>query len=319
MRGTRPGPICGETNPCWFQTPGSTGINDPVDPNNPVTIAARRGAIGMAEAGLPVLAVAGPGLPPLPKSCTHKKDPTWTHDLLWHYLHESKDPPHVSILTQTWFDCWYDSASARRHRVYELLVDEPGTKPSTEADVKASIIPWNQNNAKWGKLVSTMKDKYGNPLKKEKTCGTIVKVFFAKYMIWEESTPEWNLLKAGSSSKFDPDKVKDACSAIVEQLKKQKPVRVGLCYAHDNPKSVIRHYLGIVGCRGTDRFLCIEPWAGNRDSKDHSFEYGKGRSKQTEFLAVIKHDKGELAYEFGRNGCSAYRVLTVKAPRKVKP
>jgi len=131
-----------------------------------------------------------------------------------------------------------------------------------------------------------------------KACGTIVKVFFQKYMKWGVNRPVISMLAPGSG-KCDPDRVMKACNDIERSLTLQKmPVRVGLGYG---TSIAISHFIGVVGCRGKDTFLCIEPWAGNCVTA-----YA---GKRTGFLAVLKHNTigGQLNYQ-GTN----YRVLTVR-------
>jgi len=81
----------------------------------------------------------------------YTKDPSWTTDLLWHYLHQMTTPPETRN-TKWWFDDWYkkvDTTGAleNRREVYKLLVDNAThTNPSSEESRAASAIPWNQNN-----------------------------------------------------------------------------------------------------------------------------------------------------------------------------
>lgn len=225
----------------------------------------------------------------------YSKDPFWTTDLLWHYLHQMTTPPETKGM-EWWFDNWYKKvdptgALGNRREVYKLLVDDPThTNPTSVAGVSASAIPWNQKNKEFKKTCKSMKVS-------GKACGTIVKVFFLKYMKWM-NRPITSMLAPGKLA-CDPNKVKKACDDIVRKLTLQKmPVRVGLGY---RASPIVTHYIGVVGCKGKETFLCIEPWSGNCVTT-----YA---GKRTSFLAVLKHDTtiGELKYKG-----IGYRVLTVE-------
>jgi hypothetical protein len=226
----------------------------------------------------------------------YTKDPNWTEDLLWHYLHQTTSPPETQG-TKWWFDNWYKSvdstgALGNRREVYKLLVDNAThMNPTSGALRGTSAIPWNQNNKEFLKTCKAMKVS-------GKACGTIVKVFFQKYMKWLDRTAK-SMLRLDKKG-CDPSKVKNACDDIVKSLTLTKmPVRVGLGYGDS---TVVSHFIGVVGCKAKDTFLCIEPWSGNCVTT-----YAGTR---TGFLAVLKHNPtmGELKYQ-GMN----YRVLTVEA------
>lgn len=241
----------------------------------------RPGVIGLAQSGASVLAFFG-GSPPLPVRCTkHSKDLNWTHDLLWYFLHEVAEHPWLvkgempSI--PNWFDGWFrrvnSEALTNRHKVYELLVDNPLTAPQTDTVKTTSPIPWNQNHREFKAACSRMR----NPIDNKKACGTIVKVFFEKYMVWEKRN-ERSVVGTGS----DLDKI---CKSVVASLERKKPVRVRLA----NPN----HYIGIVGCNGAgDRFLCIEPWAGNYQP------YLVYALRSTGFLATLRYSRAANKIEY---------------------
>ena len=225
----------------------------------------------------------------------YTRDAHWTTDLLWHYLHQTTTPPETKS-TRWWFDEWYkkgDTTGALTNRleVYKLLVDNAAqSNPTSEAGRAASFIPWNQNNREFLNTCRNMNVS-------GKACGTIVKVFFQKYMKWKSRNCR-SLLAPGTGM-CDPGRVAKACDDIERSLTLQKwPVRVGLGYGTG---VAVSHFIGVVGCRGRDVFLCIEPWAGNC-----VITYA---GKRTAFLAVLKHDTtaGELKYQG-----MAYRVLTVE-------
>ncbi len=226
----------------------------------------------------------------------YTKDPNWTTDLLWHYLHQTMSPPETEG-TKWWFDNWYKKvdltgALGNRREVYKLLVDNAmHTNPTSKATIATSAIPWNQNNKEFLKTCKAMNVS-------GKACGTIVKVFFQKYMKWPKRPAKSMLTRDRRGC--DPSKVKKACDDIVRSLTLNKiPVRVGLGFGNSTFPS---HFIGVVGCKGKETFLCIEPWAGNCVTT-----YA---GKRTSFLAVLKHNLaiGELKYQ----GID-YRVLTVEA------
>jgi hypothetical protein len=166
-----------------------------------------------------------------------------------------------------------------RHRVYELLVDEPAqTAPPDEDKVHESKIPWNQNNAGFLKTVGG-----------QEWCGSFVKIFFTRYMGWSgvEPTPR-PVNKKGF----------DAVRWTIDKLNHNIPVRAGFGGAH---------YVGIVGHRcllrplppgvsgpldcDTD-FLCIEPWAFGVEATD-SITYA---GTTTGFLGIIQQRASTWKY-----------------------
>ncbi len=207
-------------------------------------------------------------------SCAHTKDSAWLHDLIWKYLHEDKSKPKS-------VGHWYNTMDPLgtvledRHRVYEMLVDEPAHGNPDGTQVGTSMIPWNQNN-------KAFLNKVGGGL----WCGSIVKIFFWKYMGWGASDPP------GHST---TTKGFDAAHWVMESLASGRPVRARLS-AH--------HYVGIVGAkidglsikqkRFKYAFLCIDPWAGGATTAMLELDYGGGK---TSFLGVVFEQDGKLVYD----------------------
>jgi hypothetical protein len=227
---------------------------------------------------------------------SNARDSYWTNDLLWYYLYQSSAKPYVGRETMYWFDQWYkkiDRSGALNdsREVYKLLVGNTRhTHPASDSVRGDSAIPWNQNNKEFLKNYRSMG---GSKL----PCGTMVKVFFQKYMKWVTRNVV-SLLITGTG-RCDPITVERACGNIEKNLQRHIPVRAGL--GSGLSKSV-SHYVGIVGCKGNREFLCIEPW-----DRNSVITYA---TRQTRFLAKLKYHSasGELRYTTG----TAYRVLTVE-------
>jgi hypothetical protein len=211
---------------------------------------------------------------------THKPDPSWETDLLWHYFHNVKTPAN------TWAH-WYKQMDpfgqlTTRHRVYELLVDESDhTAPGSQPKVGQSMIPWNQNNTGFLKTV-------GGQL----WCGSLVKIVFVRFMGWTGGEPKGHSVKQNGF---------DAASWTINKLRQRVPVRAWVG-GH--------HYVGIVGhrcvyqplpagstvgpleCSANNEFLCIEPWAFGVNAMD-SITYA---GQTTGFLGIIKQSGSSWTY-----------------------
>ncbi|MEX2142441.1 MAG: hypothetical protein WD894_24515 [Pirellulales bacterium] len=200
----------------------------------------------------------------------HVKDPSWTFDLIWKHLHENT--------TKAKRTHWYGNMDPNgelddRHRVYELLVDEPNHTYPRGADAtaanevrKRSMIPWNQLHPG---IIKTFKTKYA--------CGSVMKITFEKYMGWGGGYPgEKDVRKKGF----------DAVAFTVRNIMSGKPVLARTAdtrYGH--------HFVGIVGARMAPawEFLYIDPWAGNGAPITYA-------GATTSFLGIIRQENGKLKY-----------------------
>jgi hypothetical protein len=208
-------------------------------------------------------------------TANHTRDASWTTDLIWHYLHETKlkAPPQGD---------WYTNMDplgelSDRHRVYEIIVDEADqTLANTQQKVSNSKIPWNQNN--FG-FLKTVNQKYN--------CGSLVKIFFTRYMGWSGAEPKSLSIK---------QKGFDAAAWVIKRLEKKSPVRLALG-GH--------HYVGIVGhrclktgprggaCTGNNEFLVIEPWSMGTNV-DTTMIYA---GTETGFLQIATQEGDEWTYQ----------------------
>ncbi len=207
--------------------------------------------------------------------CTHKRDGLWTTDLLWHYLHEVKTPAPPQGSWHTKLDPLNELSN--RHRVYELLVDEPAhTFPGTKALSEASKIPWNQLN-------TNLQHSCEKLTKQKYACGTIVKVFFQRYMGWGANEKSYEIKKRGF----------DAVKWVIQRLERKSPVRMALSGAH---------YIGIVGhrcirtpmpagmegpeaCSANHEFLAIDPWPFGTNVDHFDMVYA---GTHTGFLQIVR-------------------------------
>ena len=213
--------------------------------------------------------------------CTHRRDGLWTTDLLWHYLHDVKTPaPPVG----SWYKTMDPSNElSNRHRVYEILVDEADqTFPLDQPAVEVSKIPWNQGNAN---LQETCEVATGKP----HACGTIVKLFFQRYMGWGAKETS----HAINAPRFD------AAKWVIQHLEQKKPVRVALNGAH---------YIGIVGhrciptplppgpqtCSPNHEFLVVEPWAYGTTADQKSMVYAGAK---TGYLQILRQEGSKWIYQ----------------------
>jgi hypothetical protein len=214
---------------------------------------------------------------------THKRDPSWETDLIWHYFHGVHTTANPGQYKNFYRDMDPTGQLSDRHRVYELLVDEPDqTSPSTDDEVGKSKIPWNQNNAGFLKSIGGGAE----------WCGSIVKMVFIRYMGWTREPRARSVNERGF----------DAASWTIDKLKNNIPVRVGFGGSH---------YVGIVGhhcvirplpagasgpseCGRDNDFLCIEPWAGGVDATA-SITYA---GTSTGFLGIIQQ-RGPM-WKYGR-------------------
>ncbi|MGL4550196.1 MAG: hypothetical protein ACRC33_03325 [Gemmataceae bacterium] len=213
---------------------------------------------------------------------THVRDGTWTVDLIWKYLHEVSKPGRRA---GSWFDKMDPGGVLNdRHRVYEMLVDEPHHTNPQPDEVARSMIPWNQNNKE-------LFEAFG----KKWACGSVVKLSFLKYM---------NGGAGDQPAKGVDSKGFDAAAWVTQSLDKGRPVRAHLGEKH--------HYVGIVGYRAaavatpTSRFeyLVMEPWAGGAATGGATIKYA---GASTKFLGVMKEQAGRLEYD-------GYKVTSVSGP-----
>jgi hypothetical protein len=220
----------------------------------------------------------------------HKRDTTWHTDLLWHYFHEDKS-------TATKWAHWYRDMDPlgelkNRHRVYEILVDEPAQTNPNANTVGASKIPWNQNNTGFLKTV-------GGGL----WCGSLVKIVFTRYMGWNGVEPKSESIKRRGFN---------AALFTINNLRRKVPVRANLG-GH--------HYVGIVGhrcirrplppkefgpeaCSEDNEFLCIDPWAGGIQGTQTIIYAGT----ETAFLGVIVQTGSTWKY-------TSELIVAVEAPK----
>lgn len=213
---------------------------------------------------------------------THVKDPSWDTDLLWHYFHDvtTSAPPPLA------YGKFYKNQDplgelSNRHRVYQMLVDEPVNTlpPPPAADAqdpmgnnKKSMIPWNQNNGGFLKSVNN-----------ELWCGSIIKIVFVRYMGWKMVEP--------AAHNFGKD-VAGGVKWTIDKLSKNIPVRASLGGTH---------YVGIVGHRSKDKdntdFLCIDPWAyGAHGTTPDTIIYA---GAETAFLGISKRSGASWTYTEG--------------------
>lgn len=219
-------------------------------------------------------------------ACTHRRDGTWSTDLLWYYTHDTTTPLGDTTYTKSWFDSWHgrpDPANAKneRHKVFELLLDI-----AQPADWRDSKVPWNQENRRF---TNHMESKGFKGL----FCGASVKIFLNKYM----KCGDYPVRQLPSNEAS----VEAACKQILKSLQNKTAVIVGLGHR----KGHVSHYVGIVGHKkitsgpvSSDHFLFIEPYG---DDGWGTLEYGfraDGSRGRSSFLGELKHDTGrhELVY-----------------------
>jgi hypothetical protein len=225
----------------------------------------------------------------------HVKDPNWSIDLIWKHFHESATK--VTPVAQ------YKQMDPKgelheRHRVYQMLVDEPAHTNSTWRPASKgyhfndSMLPWNQNHP-------GMVKAFG----KHTACGSLVKITFNKYMGWGTNYPVQQTLNSRNVSAI--------VALIVRNLLNGKPVLAKV--ASD---TYGWHFVGIVGCRpqafaimggkidaelklASKRksvekwdFLYIDPWAGSVDG-GNSMTYA---GTTTKFLGMIQQQGDTLKY-----------------------
>jgi hypothetical protein len=214
-------------------------------------------------------------------SDTHTRDPSWKTDLIWHYFHAVSTAAKVPTYRKFYSNQDPSDELDNRHRVYEMLVDEPlHTHPtlSTTSDesmenYKKSKLPWNQNNGGFLKAVNN-----------EYWCGSILKIVFVRYMGWKMAEPT---ARDQVSVGRDPSKAVDW---TIKNLENKMPVRASLGGAH---------YVGIVGHRTTGadnkvtEFLCLDPWAYGIDGGNQAMKYA---GTSTAFLGISKRDGATLTY-----------------------
>ncbi|MGF6312705.1 hypothetical protein ABIB82_006655 [Bradyrhizobium sp. i1.8.4] len=96
-------------------------------------------------------------------SVTHTRDPWWKTDLIWNYFHTVTTPAKAPAYRKFYSNQDRSDELDNRHRVYEMLVDEPlhthPTLSTTSTDesmenYKKSKLPWNQNNGGFLKAVN---------------------------------------------------------------------------------------------------------------------------------------------------------------------
>ena len=313
MPASRRGPICGASNSCWRPTLGPLGFLDAAAPDPPPIAAEHPGPQGILEAeygegAVALYAAAGP-LPPAP-SCIHTPDSAgWTRDLLYYYLYVKRSMPTKKVdAIDSWYRHIYPAALNDRHRVYDLLVQSTDTEQIHDGGAgrrdnkrrNTSRIPWNQLNPRW--KIYDKKRKLVDP---EKICGSIVKVFFSKYMVWKD-LPSQALprpITAGAVPPSEKTLMQKISNTIKKQLDNWIPVRAFVRLRNGSGP----HFIGIVGYKG-DRFLCIEPWAGNNTG----IAYGD-KGKRSKFLAILEYDPSENALVY-RPGAD-YRVQAVEIPK----
>lgn len=209
--------------------------------------------------------------------CTHVKDPNWTVDLIWKYLHDTKSPGKK---TGDWYSLMDPSDQlADRHKVYEMLVGDPAaSNPHDGAELEKSMIPWNQQNKNFKKKFS------------KKPCGSLVKLTFWKYMGWGPEDPPSKNVRAKGFKPFQ---------WIENSLRAGKPIRAHLPQAG--------HYVGIVGfrvrpgctpttstCGPYYEFLILDPWAGGPANGRNTLRYGGG---ETAFLGVARQRGNKIVYD----------------------
>ena len=195
----------------------------------------------------------------------------WDVDLLWQYFHESTQPTKT---TGTWYDIMDpDGALDDRRHVYDMLLGDRSHTDPTLAEVRTSMIPWNQRN-------SGIMKKF----KSEKACGGLVKLTFWKYMGWGAKSPHYNRSTTPSGTR----------SIGLRCLTAKNPVRAHL--------PAIHHYIGIVGYRSKApkfEFLSIDPWPGHADTGRATFEYvaPDGRTVKSKFLGIAYQIDEKLTYD----------------------
>ncbi|MGY3590359.1 hypothetical protein ACVIGB_010058 [Bradyrhizobium sp. USDA 4341] len=215
-------------------------------------------------------------------SDAHTRDPSWKTDLIWHYFHSVTTAAKAPAAYRKFYSNQDPGDELdNRHRVYEMLVDEPlNTRPVLLAtadesmeNYKKSKLPWNQNNAGFLKAVSN-----------EYWCGSILKIVFVRYMGWKMVEPT---ARDQVSAGRDPGKAVDW---TIKNLENKVPVRASLGGAH---------YVGIVGHRtaGADdkvtEFLCLDPWAYGIDGGNMDMKYA---GTKTAFLGISKRDGAIWTY-----------------------
>ncbi|MGY4487133.1 hypothetical protein ACVWWR_006324 [Bradyrhizobium sp. LM3.2] len=157
-------------------------------------------------------------------SDTHTRDPSWKTDLIWHYFHAVSTAAKVPTYRKFYSNQDPSDELDNRHRVYEMLVDEPlhthPTLSTTSTDesmenYKKSKLPWNQNNGGFLKAVNN-----------EYWCGSILKIVFVRYMGWKMAEPT---ARDQVSVGRDPSKAVDW---TIKNLENKMPVRASLGGAH---------------------------------------------------------------------------------------
>jgi hypothetical protein len=212
----------------------------------------------------------------------HIRDPSWKTDLIWHYFHTVTTAAKAPTYRKFYSNQDPSDELDNRHRVYEMLVDEPlhthptlsttSTNESME-NYKKSKLPWNQNNDGFLKAVNN-----------EYWCGSILKIVFVRYMGWKMAEPT---ARDQVSVGRDPSKAVDW---TIKNLENKVPVRTSLGGAH---------YVGIVGHRTTGadnkvtEFLCLDPWAYGIDGGNQAMKYA---GTSTAFLGISKRDGATWTY-----------------------
>lgn len=222
----------------------------------------------------------------------HARDPSWETDLIWHYFHETSTKAEAGKSYGKYFKNQDPGGElSDRHRVYEMLVDEPeNTLPTLMPTVEESMdnyhkskLPWNQNNGGFLKSVN-----------KEYWCGSIIKIVFVRYMGWPPVEP--------NQQRYPNKKSSDAVRWTIDKLTKKIPVRVSLGGSH---------YVGIVGHRKlsdtSHDFLCIDPWGYGTDGSNTDMKYA---GSKTAFLGISQQSGAAWTY-----GSSAKIVQWVETPQ----